>query len=67
MNTLIRKFWWGRKNGQCKYNLVSWKVMTQPKNMGRLGFKDFVLFNMAMLAKQAWRTLKNPDLLVPVS
>lgn len=29
--------------------------------MGGLGFKDFELFNMAMLARQAWRLLQNPD------
>ena len=35
--------------------------MTQPKSMGGLSFKDFELFNMAMLARQAWRLLQNPD------
>ena len=37
--------------------------MTQPKGMCGLGFKDFELFNLSMLARQAWRLLQNPDTL----
>lgn len=61
LNKLIRRFWWGSKNGQRKPHWVSWKEMTQPKGMGGLGFKDFELFNMAILAKQAWHLVQQPD------
>ena len=60
LNMLVRKFWWGSRDGKRKPNWVSWKDMTQPKDMGGLGFKDFKLFNLALLARQAWRILQNP-------
>ena len=61
LNKLIRQFWWGSKEGKRKPNRVSWYTMTQPKFMGGLGFRDFELFNLALLACQAWRLLQQAD------
>lgn len=61
INLLIRKFWWGNTtNGRRKTNWVAWKKLIQPKFMGGLGFRDIELFNLALLARQAWRILQNP-------
>ena len=40
---------------------VSWEEMCRRKEEGGLGYKDLHLFNLAMLARQGWRILQNPD------
>ena len=61
INSLIRKFWWGSKEGKRKPSWVSWSTMTQPKYCGGLGFLDIELFNLALLARQAWRIVMDPE------
>ncbi|XP_066320099.1 uncharacterized protein [Miscanthus floridulus] len=61
INAMIRKFWWGSKDGKRKTCWVSWEKMTQPKYLGGLGFWDIEMFNLALLARQAWRIMQNSE------
>ncbi|GJN31666.1 hypothetical protein PR202_gn00035 [Eleusine coracana subsp. coracana] len=58
---LIRKFWWGRKEGKGTTCWVAWEEMTKPKYLGGLGFHDIDMFDLALLARQAWQVLTEPE------
>jgi hypothetical protein len=57
----LRNFWWGNKGGKRKTCWVVWDDMIMPKFLGRMGFHDIELFNLALLAKQAWQILQEPE------
>lgn len=44
-----------------KVHWKKWQILTLPKEGGGLGFRDLTLFNKALLAKQVWKIISNPD------
>ena len=60
IEVMMRKFWWGQRGQESKIAWVSWKKMCKSKMNGGMGFRNL----QAMLAKQGWRLLSNPNSLV---
>jgi hypothetical protein len=58
---LISRFWWGSNVDKRKIHWVSWKKISNQKSLGGMGFRDIQAFNLALLAKQGWRIITEPN------
>jgi ribonuclease HI len=61
---MINSFWWGGGADNKGIRWLAWDKLARPKTAGGLGFRNFRVFNMAMVAKQAWNFMAEPEKLV---
>jgi hypothetical protein len=59
--SVMGKFWWSGNLDKRSMHWLSWDKLAIPKSQGGMGFRDMHTFNVALLGKQAWRIIMNPN------
>lgn len=58
---MICRYWWAQQENENKMHWLSWERMCSRKKKGGMGYRDLHLFNLAMLARQGWCLIMDPE------
>ncbi|KAA3453452.1 reverse transcriptase [Gossypium australe] len=64
LENIMNRFWWANNKMKSGIHWSCWDALCLPKFDGGLGFKNLFLFNKALLAKQVWHILTQPQCLL---
>lgn len=64
LQALTLNFWWGGTDSKRKNHCTKWEKQIKVKGDGGLSFRDLECFSKALVTRQAWRILSNPDFLM---
>lgn len=61
LDMAVRQCTWGSSTDQRRVHLLSWNMLSRPKERGGEGLRKSELMNQALLAKLAWRVTMQVD------
>lgn len=62
LQRLMNSFWWGSNgNNQRGVHWLSWDNLILAKHLGGMSYRYLYGFNLALLGKQGWKFISNPD------
>jgi hypothetical protein len=50
---MLNSFWWGDGSNKKGIQWLAWDRLSKPKAEGGMGYRDFHVFNVSLIAKQA--------------